>query len=124
MTCINLWDYEEPINELCEDIEVPAWINQDITPADVAAIVQGGCASGAYMPAVTYHEALTTMHEHGDDVLDYIQDTLGELPNTSAESWTGLAVAYLSTAVELWACDIEDELTSALDSPEDETDDH
>ena len=52
---MDLWNTGTPLNEIDGlDIDVPGWIDQDITPADVAAIVQGGCASGAYMPAVTY----------------------------------------------------------------------
>ena len=53
---------------------VPNWIEQDITHADIAAIVQGGCASGAYMPAVTYATAAAVMAEHGDDVLQYLYE--------------------------------------------------
>ena len=87
-----LWNHDEPIAEHNEDIDVPAWISQDISPADVAAILEGGCASGAYMPAVTYHQALNTMHENGDDVLEYIEECYGEIPQPKAgESWSGLA---------------------------------
>ena len=39
------------------NIQVPEWIDQDLTIYDVDSIIQGGCASGAYMPAVIYHEA-------------------------------------------------------------------
>lgn len=71
--------------------------------ADIQAIQQGGCASGAYMPAVTYWQAAATMAEHGDGVLDYIQENYGELPTPQNDtSWSGLAVFYLSMAVELW----------------------
>lgn len=113
----SLWDNDEPITDL--DIDVPAWIAQDITPADVAAIVQGGCASGAYMPAVTYHDALETMSEHGDDVLQYVHDGYGELPWPSDDmSWAGTAVHYLSCAVELWAGGAETEIQEALDARE------
>ena len=81
---------------------LPNWI-EPISPYDIAAILQGGCASGAYMPAVTYHKAADTMNEHGDDVFQYIQDNLGELPKPNDdESWSGLACFYLSYAVELW----------------------
>lgn len=114
----DLWDLEDSISSYpqCEDIEIPAWLDQDISPNDVAAIVQGGCASGAYMPAVTYADANKTMTEHGDDVLQYLQDTMGELPKPPDDtSWSGLAVFYLSAAVDLWASSIEDELTDALD---------
>lgn len=105
---IELYEYEHPIASL--GIEVPAWIEQDITGCDVADICQGGCASGAYMPAVTYRQALATMSEHGDDVLQFIEDSMGELPAApEGVSWSGLAVYYLSGAVELWASSIADE---------------
>lgn len=109
---MDLWNTETRINEIEGlDIDTPSWISQDISPNDVAAIVQGGCASGAYMPAVTYGAALATMSEHGDDVLQYIQDATGELPQPSAdESWSGMACFYLSYAVELWASSIESDL--------------
>lgn len=115
-----LWNHDEPVRDL--GVDVPAWIEQDVTPSDVAAIVQGGCASGAYMPAVTYSTplgnvrispswALATMAEHGDDVLQHIEDALGELPAPDAnESWGGIAVHYLSLAVELWASSVLDNM--------------
>ena len=112
---MDLWNCDEPITDYDETFTVPPWIEQDITPATVAAILQGGCDSGAYMPAVTYYEADKTMSEHGDDVLEYIEDALGEIPSAHiATSWSGLAVFYLSTAVELWASDIEEILTEKI----------
>jgi len=109
---MDIWNTETAIAEIPGlDIDIPAWISDDISPADVAAIVQGGCASGAYMPAVTYRTALATMQEHGDDVLRYLQDNLGELPRPKDdESWAGMAVHYLSAAVELWASGVESQL--------------
>ena len=109
---MDMWNTETAIREIEGlDIEVPAWISQDISPSDVAAILQGGCASGAYMPAVIYHQALETMKEHGDDVLQFIEDRLGELPAPKkGESWSGLVCFYLSCAVELWASIVEYEL--------------
>lgn len=104
-----MWNNENPVSAL--DIDVPAWIEQDITPADIAAICQGGCDSGAYMPAVTYHTATETMAKHGDDVLQYIQDAIGGLPIVPPDSsWSGIAVFYLSYAVDLWAASVEDEV--------------
>lgn len=106
-----LWNNDEPVNELIErfdlDLDVPAWIDQKITPYDIAAIEQGGCASGAYMPAVTYSDARNTMAAHGDDVLEYVVDSYGELPKPPAhyaETWSRLACFYLSCAVEIYAC--------------------
>jgi hypothetical protein len=102
------------------EIGVPAWIEQDISPCDVAAIVQGGCDSGAYMPAVTYHKALKTMSEHGDDILQYIEDQLSDVPPPKkGESWAGIACHYLTIAVELWASSVADELADF--EPETET---
>ena len=114
-----LWNNDEPVTAL--DIDVPAWIEQDITPADIAAINQGGCASGAYMPAVTYYDVAQTMAKHGDDVLQYLEDIYGKLPPPKTdESWSGLACFYLSAAVEAWAASVEDEVTEALESVEGE----
>jgi hypothetical protein len=113
-----LWNYDKPASDL---VSVPDYIDSDITAADVAAIIQGGCASGAYMPAVTYHEARETMNEHGDRVLQDIEDSYGEIPQPKeGESWSGIAVFYLSVAVELWASSVEDELTDAIEELEEE----
>lgn len=123
MNTDDLWNYNAP----CADYfnmagmadDIPGWIDQDISPADVAAILQGGCASGAYMPAMTYHTARQIMAEHGDDVLEYIKDCLDELPPIESESWSGIAVLFLSTAVELWVNSIADALVTALENIED-----
>lgn len=86
----------------------PVWIEQDLTAYDIEAIQRGGCASGAYMPAVTYHQALATMQEYSDLVLELIEEHLGEVPAPSMEqSWAGMAVHFVSIAVELWASQFE-----------------
>ena len=88
----------------------PEWITQALSPYDIAAINQGGCASGAYMPAVTYYDARMVMAEHGDDVLQFIEDQYEELPEIPKGSgWDGIAVFYLSIAVELF-CSANEEL--------------
>ena len=110
-----LWDTDTPIADL-DGFDVPSWIGDKIPPADVAAIVQGGCDSGAWMPAVTYYLANETMHKDGDDVLQFIDDALGNLPPPPEGcSWSGMACHYLSYAVELWALGIEEELAEALE---------
>lgn len=105
----------------CADygIEVPDWIGQDISLDDIHNILQGGCASGVYMPAVTYHTALDTMSDHGDDVLQYIEDAVGDLPDVKGESWAGMACKYLSAAVELWCSSVQDEVKDALETAND-----
>ena len=106
---MDLWNTDRTVASF--DIDVPAWIDQEISLPTIAAIIQGGCASGSYMPAVTYYQASQTMGEHGDDVLEYIENAYGELPAVpTGESWSGIAVFYLSAAVELWASSVEAEL--------------
>lgn len=119
---MDLWENDTPIRKIAGlDLDVPSWINDDVTPYDVASICQGGCASGAYMPAVTYHQALKTMGEYGGDVLQFIEDHLGEIPSPPKDtSWSGLACFYLSCAVELWAAGAESEL-EGFEAEEDET---
>ena len=103
------------------NIEIPEWIEQDIETDDIEAIVEGGCSSGAYMPAVRYYDAIQTMSQHGDDVLEFIDNVLGEVPAPPKESsWSGIAVHYLSTAVELWAFEVESEVKEALERVSDE----
>lgn len=116
MTDSILWNNAAPVSRL--GIDVPAWIDQDISPYTIAAIQQGGCESGAYMPAVTYCTALETMGEHGDAVLDYIDGVGCGIPGADlvgAGSWSGMACYLLSLAVELWACDIEESVTEELE---------
>lgn len=106
---------ENNINKWIEN-QKPDFVTGDVDLHDIEAIVQGGCASGAYMPAVRYYDAMETMNEHGDDVLDYIKDHYGELPQPrSDESWSGIAVHYLSLAVELWALSINERVEHLID---------
>lgn len=115
--------YEHEEREAREFTEVPEWIDPKITLGEVAAVLQGGCASGAYMPAVTYHEAAKTMAEYGDAVLDYLQEWLDALPPVPDDvSWRGLACHYLSTAVELWCLSESDALAEAVIAGEDDSD--
>ena len=106
MTDHEIWDCETPVTELL-GVDVPRWIDQDIAALTIASIANSGCNSGAYMPAVTYWAASDVMASYGDDVLDYINDALGELPTPPDDaSWKDRACYYLSYAVELWAGDI------------------
>lgn len=112
MNTQEIWNCESAVADLL-DCEIPAWIEQDIDAMTIASICNGGCASGSYMPAVTYWKANDTMANHGDDVLDYIVEQLGELPAIpKGESWAGMACFFLSYAVELWAGDIMGQLES------------
>lgn len=109
-----LWSNEDKMVE--DYIDVPSWIEEGITASEVAAIIQGGCASGAYMPAVTYATALETMNADSDRILDFICEVYGEVPAPPTDgSWEGMAVFYVSTAVELWASMIEEELETLIE---------
>lgn len=111
------FDGDTVITEYCDSVTIPEWIDGDMTLHGIDAIYEGGCASGAYMPAVVYHEARQTMSAHGDDVLQFIEDQYGDLPAVPrGESWSGIAVFYLSIAVELWASSVRDEVRAALDA--------
>ena len=96
----------DSLREIVEQLkDQPEWIEGELSIADIQAIQQGGCASGAYMPAVTYHMANDTMAKYGDDVMEYIKDYLGDNYSdliTVDTSWSDLAVKFLSTAVEQW----------------------
>lgn len=106
ITGTRLWDYDDEIREVINAIEgdFPVWLKKNVTGTDVASILQGGVAGGAYLPAVIYWQANETMGEHGDAVLDYIEAYEGEVPAPpDGSSWQGMACFYLSVAVELWA---------------------
>lgn len=87
------------------NINIPEWIDQDISKDTIRAIYEHGAESGVYMPAVSYGPALETMYHHGDDVLDYIETRLGELPDVTGKSWSGMARTYLCAAIDLWAAE-------------------
>lgn len=108
--------YELESVPVSDYVEVPRWVERDITCGTLAAILEGGCVSGAYMPAVTYSTALETMNDYGDEVLDYIESTFGEMPAPSdSVSWSSLAVHYLSCAVEMWAEEVGDDIAAQIE---------
>jgi len=111
------WDNNTDIADL--GIDQPDWIIDELSPYDMIAIYQGGCASGAYMPAVTYYTALNTMNEHGGEVFEYVEQVMGELPKAPSDTtWSGMAVYYLSYAVELWVSSNMDEVENAIEENE------
>jgi hypothetical protein len=119
MPTVDLYEYDSVC--AADYIDVPAWIDADITAADVAAIEHGGCDSGAYMPAVTYSTAADTMHKHGDAVLDYLEAVHGDVPAPPrGASWSAIAVHYLSMAVDAWAAGAAEELRTALGPADDD----
>ena len=70
--------------------------------AELQSIINSGCASNAHR-SVYYYDAAQCMALHGDDVLEYIENVLGELPAIEiGTSWNQIASVYLTTAIELW----------------------
>ena len=73
---------------------------------EIASILEGGCASGAYMPAVTYHTANKCVNEHGEDMLEYIHNKcdlkLKDLVTDKVETFNDLNTTICSMCVENW----------------------
>lgn len=115
-----LWNSDEV--EVAEHVNVPVWIDQGISCYDVAAIVQGGCESGAYMPAVTYYEAQKIINEHADSVIRFLENQGHEKAefNFSNQTWAGFCVQLLSLAVDTWAYSIAEELAEALEAEQED----
>jgi hypothetical protein len=67
------------------------------------------------MPAVTYYQAMDTMHEFEQDILDLLEETRWEAPSVKKIGWYGLACAIVSCAVEEWCWQIEDELMRRIE---------
>ena len=115
---MSLWDHEEkPVSDY---LDVPEWIESDITCYTVAAVCQGGCASGSYMPAVTYYQALATMNEYSNRIEQYLNDNGLEF---AYDHWAGMACTMVSAAVELWCYSIEEELLELIEEEEESKED-
>lgn len=115
-----LWNSGEV--KAAEYVEVPVWIDQGIYCYDVAAICQGGCESGAYMPAVTYYEAQKIMNEHADSVIRFLENQGYEKAefDFSNQTWGCFCVQLLSLAVDTWAYSIAEELAEALEAEQED----
>jgi hypothetical protein len=72
---------------------------------ELAAIIDSGCAANAHGSVYS----IKAMAEHGDSVLEYLENQLGEVPSpTMADSWSSMASSYLSMAIECWANQFSD----------------
>ena len=92
-------------------IEIPDWVEQDITLDTCKSIAKYGCEGDQYGPGFLHYEATQVMTRYGSKVFEYIYETLGEMPKLSEDnlrSWGSLACHYVSTAVELWASQFTD----------------
>ena len=107
-----LYSVDRPVYDY--GIEPPHWISETISTLDVAAIIEGGCQSGTYPPAVEYRQALETMRRYGDEIFEFIKDNQWELPRFEITSWKAGAVEIVSTAVEMWCNNVADELAERI----------
>ena len=73
--------------------------------SDMHAIQQGGCESGAYVPAVTYYTAKKILLEHENEILElinllhYTDEMTFDMQN---ETIGQFAVKIVSLAVDVW----------------------
>ena len=107
-----LYSVDRPVSDY--GIEPPGWISEPISTLDVAAIIEGGCQSGTYPPAVEYRQALETMNAYGDEIIEFIANNQWETPRFEITSWKAGAVKIVSLGVELWCSNISDELAERI----------
>ena len=106
---VNLRDFIEQVNDQPEFMSDNTGMQID-SISELQSIIQSGCASNAHR-AVYYHDASQCMAKHGDDVLEYIENVLGELPTIpNGYSWSQIASIYLTTAIELWCSNFVNDL--------------
>ena len=103
-----LSDFVEAINDQPEFMQFDQMGVDSVS--ELQSLIQSGCAANAH-GSVFYHNAAECMARHGDDVLEYIEDTLGKLTTIEAgTSWNQIASEYLSTAIELWCGNFANDL--------------
>ena len=111
-------DLQNNGSQIVECLDIPRWIEAsrfegELTDVldELKAITEGGCSSGAYMPAVTYYDAIQTMANHGDEVYEFIH-SCGFEPTDGMDSgsWGTTCCHVMSLAVELWAIEAVDHL--------------
>lgn len=88
------------INEINDQPEFLQFMGEIDSVSELIAIYQGGCASGACMPAVTYATALECMFKHYDSVESQI-GYMGEITfNITEKTFSSFCVNLCSMAVE------------------------
>lgn len=105
---VDLRDFVERVNDQPDFMQYDGMGIDSIS--ELQSIIQCGCASNAHS-SVYYYDANKCMSEHGDSVLEYIENSIGELPAPKeGSSWSQLASDYLSAAIELWCGNFADDL--------------
>lgn len=78
----------------------------DLSTEEAFRVAEHGCEASPYFPAVTYYMANGIMFEHGDDVMEFIEDhgvteaVTQSREFTDANSWSLMATRALITAVD------------------------
>ena len=91
-------------NDGSTSLQTPSWITADIPPADLAAIHRENLENTNVWGSRVAPVAQETMAEHGSDVLNFITDRCGRLPEPPENTaWRDMATFYLRHAVSQWA---------------------
>lgn len=112
--CKQIINNGEDLREIVKQLnDQPAFMSGEMgigSICELKSIIQSGCASNAHK-SVYFHAATQHMAEYGDDVLEFLEGELGEIPQPkSGVSWGELASFYLSYAIKLWCSDFADAL--------------
>ena len=85
-------------------LQTPSWITTDITPSDLAAVHREKLENTELWGSRVAPMALEIMAKHGSDVLNFITDRCGTLPELPENiAWRDMAAFYLRHAVNQWA---------------------
>jgi hypothetical protein len=90
-------------------LDVPRWVEVNTIGAAVGIARHGAGAMAAR--CCFYADAMRVMTEHGDGVLQYLDDSgcVETIPLTpSTQTWCGFASEVLTVAVELWCAQFDD----------------
>jgi len=101
----DIGQFIEKVNDQPDFIESMGSV-EDV--AELIAIYVGGCASGAYMPAVTYFTAKKTFIEFEDVLCDYVDGYGLSLDLDKGDCFSTFCVKVCSAAVESWVHSFSD----------------
>lgn len=88
------------VNDLDDQPKFLEYMGEIEDVAELISIYGGGCASGAYMPAVTYYKAKQCLFEHEESLLAQIEHFETIEWNLEQETLGGIAAKICSMAVE------------------------
>ena len=109
-------------NEQAHDIMIEMsdthqWVNLT-NLYTLAAVVQHGALSGVYAPCVNYNIAIKTMAEHGDSVIDFLDEfsmNYGDEISLEDTTWGEICVQFLSAAIDTLCSQIATRIFEEVD---------